>query len=165
MADKRWETYEEVAAYLLNQFAEHFGLGRFEEKQIVRGESGTDWELDAIGYADGNSKVVVVECKRHLKAGISQAIAGSLAWAIQDVGAEGGIIVSPLGLQKGAKKVAAKANIIEVVLDPESSTTEYVMKFLERIHLGVASSVSFTETLSIKKFDKEGNLVEDRDIK
>jgi hypothetical protein len=38
MPAKRWQTYEEVAAYLLNQLSEHFGVGRFEVKQIVAGE-------------------------------------------------------------------------------------------------------------------------------
>jgi hypothetical protein len=33
----RWQTYEEVAAWLLNQFASEFGLDRVEGKQDVSG--------------------------------------------------------------------------------------------------------------------------------
>jgi hypothetical protein len=84
MSTKQWESYEEVAAYLLNQFAEQFGLGRFEGKQVVAGESGTEWQIDAKGCSDGGSHFLVVECKRHTKSGISQAITAALAWSIQD---------------------------------------------------------------------------------
>ena len=117
MSTKRWKTYEEVAAYLLNQFAEHFGVGKFEGKQIVAGDSGTEWEIDAKGCSDDGIKFLVVECKRHTKSGISQAITAALAWSIQDTGASGGILVSPFGLQEGAEKVATKAGIVEVILD------------------------------------------------
>ena len=44
-----WERYEQTAQYLLNEFAEHFGLGRVEDKQVVPGASGTEWEIDAKG--------------------------------------------------------------------------------------------------------------------
>lgn len=42
----RWRSYEQVARYLLDQIAEHFGLGRVEGKQIVPGASGTRWEIE-----------------------------------------------------------------------------------------------------------------------
>jgi hypothetical protein len=45
---KKWQTYEEVAAHLLDEFAAEFGLSRVEGKQIVDGQhSGTKWEIDA----------------------------------------------------------------------------------------------------------------------
>ncbi|SDY47309.1 restriction endonuclease [Nitrosomonas sp. Nm58] len=163
MPEKRWQTYEEVAAYLLNQLSEHFGVGRFEGKQIVAGKSGTEWEIDAKGCAEGGGRVIVVECKRHTKSGISQAITGSLAWTIQDVGADGGILVSPLGLQEGAKKVAAKANIVEVVLNQDSTTTDYMLSFLNQIHIGISETVHITEHLLIEVRDKDGNVVDRRE--
>lgn len=163
MAEKQWQTYEEVAAYLLNRLAGHFGVGRFEGKQLVPGDSGTEWEIDAKGCADGSDRVVVVECKRHTKSGINQAITGSLAWTIHDVGADGGILVSPLGLQEGAKKVAAKANIIEAVLDQNSTTTDYMLSFLNQIHIGISETVHITDHLVIEVRDKDGNLVERRE--
>jgi hypothetical protein len=42
-----WQSYEQVGQFLLEQFARHFGLGRVEGKQLVRGASGTNWEIDA----------------------------------------------------------------------------------------------------------------------
>jgi hypothetical protein len=156
MAIKQWKTYEEVAAYLLNQFAEHFGVGKFESKQIVAGESGTEWEIDAKGCADDGGKFLVVECKRYTKSGISQAITAALAWSIQDTGASGGILVSPIGFQEGAKRVAAKAGIVEVILDQNSSTTDYLVKFLDRICVGLSDDMGqiIRDDLTIKLTDK-----------
>lgn len=163
MAEHLWSTYEEVAAYLLNQVSEHFGVGRFEGKQIVPGDSGTEWEIDAKGCSDNGNRVIVVECKRHTKSGISQAITSSLAWIIQDIGAEGGILVSPIGLQDGAKKVAAKAGIVEVVLNQNSTTTDYILSFLGRIFVGFSDSLNVTDHLSIEIRDNDGNIVERRE--
>ncbi len=164
MTEKRWKTYEEVAAHLLDQFAGHFGVGRFEGKQVVPGASGTEWELDAKGVGENSSRVIVVECKRHTKAGISQAITGALAFTIQDAGADGGILVSPLGLQAGAKLVAASANIVEVTLTPDSTTTDYMMQFLNRIHVGFLDTVHISEQLTIELRDKDGNVIDRRSV-
>ncbi|GIA35667.1 hypothetical protein VCSRO85_3429 [Vibrio cholerae] len=35
MKEKRWETYEEVAQYLIQQFSEHFKLNMVEGKQSI----------------------------------------------------------------------------------------------------------------------------------
>jgi len=160
MPEKKWETYEKVAEYLLNQFAEHFDLGTFQGKQIIAGESGTEWEIDAKGYASDESHFVVVECKRHTKTRISQGITATLAWSILDTGASGGILVSPLGLQEGAKRVAEKASIVEVVLDQDSTTTDYVLEFLNRLCFGLSDTVTVTESLTFTLKDKDGNIIE-----
>jgi hypothetical protein len=104
---KAWETYEEVAAYLLNEIANEFGLQRFEGKQRVVGQrSGTTWEIDAKGIGEGNEIFFIVECRRHRTSRQNQGKVGSLAYSIGDTGAKGGIVVSALGLQAGAAKVA-----------------------------------------------------------
>lgn len=163
MPEKLWKTYEDVATHLLDQLSDHFGVGRFDGKQIVSGDSGTEWEIDAKGCKEGGDRVIVVECKRHTKSGISQAITSSLAWIIQDVGADGGILVSPLGLQDGAKKVAAKANIVEVVMNQDSTTTDYMLSFLDQIYIGKSETVHITERLTIEVRDKDGYVVDRRE--
>ena len=46
----KWQSYEEVSTYLLNQIAHKFGLSHFEGKQKIGGKrSGTEWEIDAKG--------------------------------------------------------------------------------------------------------------------
>ena len=161
--EKRWQSYEEVAAHLLNQLSGHFGVGRFEGKQVVPGESGTEWQLDAKGCSDGNVLIVVVECKRYVKTAISQSITGSLAWTIQDTGAAGGILVSPLGLQAGAKKVAERANIVEVILDQNSTTSDYVLRFLSQLHIGITEPAHATDHMVATLRDRYGSIIQSRE--
>jgi len=135
---KAWESYEQVATYLLDQIATEFGLERFEGKQEVVGQkSGTRWEIDAKGIGENNKVFFIVECRRHTKSRQNQAQIGSLAYLIEDIGAAGGILVSPLGLQEGAAKIAQSENIHSVILDENSTCAEYVLEFLEKLRVGV----------------------------
>ncbi len=62
---KAWKSYEEVAAYLLNDFVAEFGLKKFEgEQTIISNRSGTEWQIDAKGVAEDNETFVIVECRR-----------------------------------------------------------------------------------------------------
>ena len=132
-----WQSYEEVATYLLNQFAEEFGLETVEGKQTVTGlRSGTNWKIDAKGFLQDGSGFIIVECRRYTTSRQTQEKDGALAYRISGTGAKGGIIVSPLGLQEGADRVATAENISNVQLDPASTRTEYVLKFLKRIMVG-----------------------------
>ena len=113
----RWKTYEEVSTYLLNQFAKEFGLEHVEPKQKVEGKrSGTltFWEIDAKGVRQGDEGFFIPECRRYTISRPNQELVGALAYRILDTGAEGGIVVTPLGIQDGAKKVAWAEKIIHV---------------------------------------------------
>jgi hypothetical protein len=144
---KVWRTYEEVAAFLLNRFAEEFGLTHFEGKQKVTGvRSGTDWEIDAKGIRDSDEIFIIVECRRYTKSKQNQENIGALAYRIMDTGAAGGIIISPLGTQEGAKKVASAENIHNVILEPKSTTEDYILKFLNKIMVGFTDKVSISDS-------------------
>ena len=143
--NKSWQSYEEVATYLLNEFAEHFGLECVEGKQSVPGnKSGTNWNIEAKGVAENGEGFLIVECRRYTTSRLDQESIGGLAWRIQDTGAQGGIVVSPLELQAGAKKVAACANIHHVILDPSSTTNQYVLRFLKKVFVGITASVGIS---------------------
>lgn len=159
MPDQTWKTYEEVATYLLNQFATQFGVGRFDGKQLVAGESGTQWEIDAKGFTENGSHFIVVECKRYTRRGVPQDIVAALAWRLRETGASGGILVSPIGFQSGARLVAEKAGIIEVKLTPNSTTTDYVLSFLNRVCAGVSDGFALSDHLSAVAKDADGNIV------
>ena len=150
MSSTAWRCYEEVAQYLLNRFAEHFNLGHVERKQRILGKSGTEWEIDAKGINHNETAFLVIECRRYNNRKIEQGYVGEVAYKIQDTGAQGGIIVSPLGFQEGAKKVAESSNIVHVTLDPHSTTTEYIMKFLNRIAIGVYERIDMTDCVDIR---------------
>lgn len=137
MADTKWRNYEEVATYLLDKFAEHFGLSRVEGKQPLLGKrSGTEWIIDAKGIRQGNEAFVIVECRRHTSKKQDQEQLGGIAYRIIDTGAEGGIVVSPLGFQSGAEKVALSEGIVHVELHEDSTPTEFSMRFLNQIFVG-----------------------------
>lgn len=138
---KYWETYEQVATHILGQIAKQFELNRVEPKQVIQGQStGTEWEIDAKGIKEGEEGFVIVECRRYTTSKQTQEKLAGLAFKIADTGATGGIIVSPLGLQEGATKIAASENIINVTLDANSTTTDYILKFLNRVMVGISVS-------------------------
>jgi hypothetical protein len=160
-----WQSYEEVARHLLEQFANHFDLGRVERKQVVPGASGTNWELDAKAARRDSEAFLVVECRRHTTSRLSQEDVAGLAFRVSDVGANGAILVSPLELQAGAKIVAESAGVQHVILRADSTTTEYLMRHLNVVFLGVADtwSVGFTESVTIHVTREDGS-VEERHV-
>ncbi len=146
---KKWQSYEELAAYLLNRFAKEFGLKRVEGKQKVPGRrSGTDWEIDAKGVRENNEGFVIVECRRYTTLKQNQEKLGSLAYRMIDTGANGGIMVSPLGIQEGAAKIAASENICNVQLDADSTPQKFAMQFLNKIMAGVSETIRLSDSLS-----------------
>lgn len=147
---KRWENYEEVARYLLDQFSKGFGLCKVEGKQKVTGNrSGTEWEIDAKGIRSSSEGFIIIECRKHETSKQSQEKIGALAYRIQDTGAEGGIIVSPLGLQKGAQKIAKSENIIEVKLSANSTPRDFCIQFLNRVMVGVSENITISEKVIV----------------
>lgn len=151
MNSTTWQNYEEVAQYLLNKFAEHFNIGLVEGKQIIPDKkSGTIWRIDAKGMKDDEEGFLIIECRRYTTSRLNQESMAALAYKILNTEAQGGIIVSPLGLQTGAKKVAEASHIESVILDAESTTTEYIMKFLNRIFIGLSDPVESTDCLNIR---------------
>lgn len=150
MSTKAWQSYEEVARYLLNEFAKHFKLGRVEGKEIIPGESGTEWEIDAKGVKEGEEGFIIVECRRYTTSSMSQESMATLAYRIKDTGAQGGITVSPFEPQSGAKKVAAHSKIQHVILDPKSTTSDYMMKFLNEIFIGISDRISVRDEVHVQ---------------
>jgi len=149
--DRKWKTYEELAAYLLNQFAAEFGLSRVEGKQAVQGQrSGTQWEIDAKGVREGNQGFIIVECRRYTTSKLNQEKVGSLAYRITDTEAEGGILVSPLGLQEGARKIAEAENILEVHLAPNSTPQDFTLQFLNKIMIGITDSITLGDHAEVQ---------------
>ncbi|MFV9645129.1 MAG: restriction endonuclease [Desulfobacterales bacterium] len=163
METKKWESYEEVAQYLLNQFAETFGLGTVEGKQIIPGKSGTNWEIDAKGIKTDGDGFLIIECRRYTTSRLSQESLGAIAYRIKDTGAGGGIVVSPLEFQKGAKKVADHEGIHHVILDPKSTTSDYMLKFLNQIFVGISDTVKMSDKVQIQVI-RNGKVVEERSI-
>ncbi len=163
-----WKSYEQVATYLLNQIAQEFGLERFEGKQAIKGKrSGTRWEIDAKGIGENEDIFIIVECRRYTTAKQNQERLGSLAYRIADTGAKGGILVSPLGLQEGAAKIARAENVLSVTLDENSTPSEFVLRFLGKLRVGkeLRGQVTGTASLRPKVIRKDGTIEDLGEVK
>lgn len=135
-----WKTYEEVACFLLDRIAGELDLKRVEGKQHLPGHrSGTEWEIDAKGVSSQGDGVLIIEIRRHTTRRLAQEDIAAIAYRIQDTGAVGGIVVSPLPLQTGARKVANAEGIVEVQLSKNSTTKEHILRFLQRVMVGLRS--------------------------
>ena len=129
-----WQTYEEVARFLLGKLAEELNLKRVEGKQHLSGQrSGTEWEIDAKGVSSQGDGIIIIEIRRHTTRRLTQEDVAAIAYRIQDTAAVGGIVVSPLPLQAGARKVAEAEGIVEVQLNENSTTEEHILRFLQRV--------------------------------
>ena len=73
------------------------------------------------------------------KVRIEQEEAGGLAFRIMDTGAVGGLFVTPIGLQEGARKVAAATNIRLVRLNADATPQQFVLEFLGNLFVRPAS--------------------------
>ena len=144
-----WESYEVVARHLLGEIALELGLKLVEGEQVLTGESGAKWKIEGKGVlVDGDEAFVIIECRRYTTSRLKQEQVGGFANRIRDTGASGGILVSPLGLQDGAKLVADAANITSVLLDENSTSTEYLLRFLNRILAGLADTARATDNVT-----------------
>jgi hypothetical protein len=129
-----WQTYEQVAAQILNDLAREFGLDSVQSSQRAKGHrSGREWAIDAKGVGRGGTVFVIVEVRQRRTSRLKAEHLAGLAYRIFDTGAVGGIIVSPLPLQEGAKAIAKAENIVEFRLLPDSSPDEFVAHFLNKI--------------------------------
>ena len=59
-----------------------------------------------------------------------------LAYEISDLGASGGIIVTPIGVQRGGKLIAEREGIQTVRLDTDSTNENYLLEFLGNFFVG-----------------------------
>ena len=151
-----WKNYEDVSRYLLDRFKEHFKLKVVEGKQSLPGVvSGTDWEIDAKGVSYDDGANIIIEARRYTTSKQNQEKIAGLAYRIMDIGAKGGIIVSPLGLQEGAKKVADASNIVSVKIRHDSTPENFTMEFFGNFILGVGTGKigikGFPVTITVNK--------------
>ncbi|MEU8055996.1 hypothetical protein [Microbispora bryophytorum] len=146
-----WRDYEEVAVYLLNQIASEFGLEHIEGKRHVHGSrSQTRWEIEGKGIRKGGEGFVIIECRRYTTSRQNQEKMGALAYRIIDTGAVGAIIVSPLGIQEGAQRIAAAEGIETVLMDANSTRTDYMLSFLKKVFRGASDTAMVTEAVSVE---------------
>ncbi len=123
-----WKNYEELARHVILHFADIIGITAVEAKQRLQGKSGKRWEIDAKGICSGGKGFLVIECKERSKSRLRGSTIGALAFTVQDIGAAGAVIVTSIGLQKGAEKLAKHQGFHAVYLPKESTFEDYVAR-------------------------------------
>lgn len=148
---KNWEKYEDVTKQLLSDVREHLGLGRIEGKQKVRGNiSGTKWEIDVVAYDATGEKLILVECRQRQYSTLSQESLAGFAYRVKDTGAYQGIVVTTIGLQDGAKKVAEAEKITEIKLDYTSTSENYIAQITNKIFIKRAEEINISDSVELR---------------
>ncbi|WP_231994142.1 hypothetical protein [Mycobacterium sp. 852002-50816_SCH5313054-b] len=119
-----------------------------EGKQKLVGKSGMNWEVEGKGVSTDDGAIVVIECRRCTTSKIKAEAMGAVAYRIGDVGAAGGIVVTPIGVQDGGELIAKSEGIQVVHLDADSTTTDYVLKFLGHVFIGATASLVVPLTMT-----------------
>ena len=133
-----WKTYEDAARTVIEHLRRELGISSVEGKQDVSGKCGTSWELDARALVADGERFLVVEVRRYTSDRLKQEDLAAIAFRIADVGASGGIVVSPLPMQRGAELVAHSVGIEHVRLTPESSPTDYLAEYMGKRYIGAS---------------------------
>ncbi len=152
--EEPWRIYEDTARILLTRFRQELGLGKVEPKQNIAGRSGTSWEIDAKGVREGDGAIILIECRRYPSRRLNQEALAALAFKIGDISASGAVLVSPLPLQEGAKKVADAEEVIHVQLGPDSTPDNFAMSFLNKLFLGLSNQINVSDYANVERVDK-----------
>lgn len=143
-SEKIWLRYEDVTRQLLLDIKNFLGLNKVESKQKVQGNSGTEWEVDVVAYDNNTDKIILVECKHRSNSNLSQTLLGGFAYTIKDTNAQRGIIVTTIGLQEGAEKVAKYENItpIRLTIDVTNNSEDYIARLSNQIFVKVTDRIA-----------------------
>lgn len=159
-----WSDYEDVSRYVLEQLRGRLGLAAVEPKQILTGvDSGTDWEVDAKCIRDGDAAILIVECRRY-KSRLTQEALAAIAYRIRDTRSAGGFTISPMKLQKGAKKVADANSVQHIQLSAESTPGAWFALIDDVFHIGFVDEVKVdvSDSMVLTVLDPDGRVVERR---
>lgn len=158
------DAFERLALMSLEFFAAEFGLGEFAGSKVkVQGTHGDTWEVDLVFYLpdrapnkniqeDGNGKgSILVECKC-LRRRLEQDKVASLAYRIRSTGAGGGILVTQLPLQSGAKMLATaeKIEVLQIFKGscPEALLIARLSDEIRNIFAGFRENIGFSDSFS-----------------
>jgi hypothetical protein len=143
------KTYEEVAKHILYEQRDFFGLERVEGKQDIPAVNGTTYEIDVVAYRKGDERLVLFECRDYNKK-LNQEAVGGFAYRIQVIGAAKGYMITPIGLQAGAKLVADYEKIGHITIPRGSTPESYVVRFLNNVLAKVTDHAAFQDRCRVE---------------
>lgn len=141
-----WKKYEAASRQIIQSFCNEFGIASVQSETKLTGKCGTEWSVEGTATLVKGEGFLILECRRYKTKRLNQEALGALAYRIQDTGAVGGIIVSPLPLQKGAQYIADAVNIIPIQIESWSTSVNYLAKILGKTFRGYG----FQDTVSVK---------------
>ena len=141
-----WKDYEATARAVLHDLRTHLGITSIGGDTDLPGKSGTSWRVEGTAIRVSDGATVIIECRRYTTKGLTQEAAGGIAFRISDTGSGGALLVTPLPLQEGAALVAGSQSISHVILDPASTSENYLAEFLGRTFYGVTITSSARAT-------------------
>ena len=149
---KEDKAYEIATVTILNHLREKLAFERAIGSTRLRGVSGTEWNLDAVCYGKGSVRIVLVECRRKAKRRVEQEEMAGFAYRVRDVGASAGLVVTPIGFQRGAKAVAKYEKIGMATLNPEATEQDYALRIAEQLFAGksLSGQLSFAGSLTLR---------------
>lgn len=113
--DPKWKIYERAAAELEGRFQ---NCSVVPNHKVIGCRSGIERQVDVwlTGEVGGHEVRVAVECRLHSrKVGIKDVEA--FHGFIEDIGADRGIIISPIGFTEGARKRAERIELTTLTLE------------------------------------------------
>ena len=145
---KKCDEYEQVTRHVLEQVGDLLGLDlqAVEGKQKIFGKSGMEWTIDGKGVKTDDGGIVVIECRRYTTSRLKAEAMGGFAYRIKDLGAAGGYMVTPLGLQEGAEKLANHEGILDIHLDADSTATDFTVGLLDKVVHGRSANLKSEAT-------------------
>lgn len=137
MSSPDWKKYEAASRKIIQILCDEFGIASVQGETKLIGKCGTEWSVEGTATLINGEGFLVLECRRYKTKRLNQEALGGLAYRIQDTGAAGGIIVSPLPLQKGAQYIAEAENIIPIQIESWSTAEYYLAKILGKTFRGI----------------------------
>jgi hypothetical protein len=165
---KPWRTFEDAVREIVSQHRDFFGLQSVEPiSGKVHGESGYVWNIEVIGYAAKDLKMVLFEVRRKSTRNIEPSEAGELAYRIRDIGATKGYFVTPLDrkLSSGAKKIADFNEIGHIQVSVDSTPENHLMKCVNRVFAAFSDGFDLDDAANIELADKDGNVLLEDDTR
>ena len=136
-----WAEYEKNVTLLLNKLQIFPEVTELQEKIKVRGQkTKLLWEIDAIAFLQ-SGEFWIIECRQLSSSRIKQEHVAAIAYRKCDLGAIGAITASPQPLQRGARIIAETENLKHIVLEKESTSERYILKFLNDVFIKRSESL------------------------
>lgn len=129
------DLYEQTVRAILDALCPHLGYERVEGSTTPLGKDGNKDQVDVtIHCADG--RTLLVECRRCNRPATKDHVR-AFAMKVDNLGADGGLLVNCKGFQAGATKAAAHLGIEMATLQPDATDREYAFHLGRIVHLAV----------------------------